>query len=118
VFINYAKAFDSVTHKRLPLKLEAYGVGKALLQWFHSFLTARRQRVVVNGCCSDWLYVLSGVPLGSILDPLLFILYTNDISSVIQSKIKMFMDNVTLYKTLTSIQDCESLQKDMNSISV
>ena len=62
VFLDFAKAFDSVPHNRLLLKLKAYGIRGTLLQWFHSFLTKRRQRVVINGCSSAWSPVLSGVP--------------------------------------------------------
>ncbi len=107
VFIDFAKAFDSVPHERLLLKLQAYGVGGSLLQWFRSFLTTRKQRVVVNGHFSDWSNVSSGVPQGSILGPLLFILYINDISSVVRSKIKMFADDVTLYTTVQTNEDCK-----------
>ena len=117
VFIDFAKVFDSVPHERLLLKLQAYGVGGSLLQWFRSFLTTRKQRVVVNGDFSDWSNVSSRVPQGSILGPLLFILYINDISSVVRSKIKMFADDVTLYTTVQTNEDCKQLQNDLDSVS-
>ena len=117
VFIDFAKAFDSVPHERLLIKLESIGIRGPLLQWFCAFLTSRRQRVVINGHFSNWCKVSSGVPQGSILGPLLFILYINDISSVVKnSDIKIFADDVTLYKTIRSTEDCEALQADLDSI--
>ena len=117
VFIDFAKAFDSVAHKRLLIKLKYLGVNGALLTWFRSFLTTRRQRVVINGKFSNWQYVSSGVPQGSILGPLLFITYINDIPSAVSSNVKIFADDVTLYATVQTVQDCQILQDDLNSIS-
>ena len=118
VFLDFAKAFDSVPHKRLLLKLEAYGIRGALLQWFCSFLTKRRQRVVINGCSSSWSPVLSGVPQGSILRPLLFILYINDLPSTVCSSIKIFADDVAMYRSVHSTTDCDAFQQDLDSIAV
>ena len=87
-------------YERLLLKLEAIGITNSLLQWFRTFLTPRRQRVVNNGQFSDWCQVSSAVPQGSIRGPLLFILYINYISTVVNSLIKIFADDVTLYSTL------------------
>ena len=117
IFIDFAKDFDSVPHERRLLKLEAIGITGALLQWFRAFLTTRRQRVVINRQFSNWCQVSSGVPQGSILGPLLFILYINDISSVVNARAKIFADDVTLYATIQSNEDCEVLQADLDSIS-
>ena len=114
IFIDFAKAFDSVPHERLLLKLEAIGITGALLQWFRAFLTTHRQRVVINGQFSNWSKVSSGVPQGSILGPLLFIY---DISSIVNARAKLFADDVTLYATIQSNEDCEVLQADLDSIS-
>ena len=73
VFIDFAKAFDSVSHARLLAKLQAIGVQGSMLQWFCSFLTTRQQRVAINGQHFEWHHVSSGVPQGSILGSLLFI---------------------------------------------
>ena len=103
----FTKVFDSVPHEQLLVKLQAYGICGSLLQWFRSFLTTHRQRVVVNEHHSAWSDVSSGVPQGSILGPLLFTMCVNDISSIIQSKINMFADDVTLYATVSTTGDCE-----------
>lgn len=100
LFLDLSKAFDSVPHERLLLKLQFYGVGGALLDWLRCFLTTRRQRVVLNGSFSSWLPVISGVPQGSILGPLLFSVYLNDIANFVRCKIKLFADDVTLYHQL------------------
>ena len=98
LFLDFAKAFDSVPHHRLLLKLQSLGVSGELLDWTKCFLTTRSQRVVVNGQFSKWLPVASGVPQGSILGPLLFILYIDDIRHVVEdSSIKYFADDLSLY---------------------
>ena len=115
LFLDMSKAFDSVPHRRLLLKLQLYGVGGALLTWFDHFLTTRRQRVSLNGCFSSWRHVTSGVPQGSILGPLLFILYIDDIAKSVDCKIKVFADDITIYQRILSIQDCYSLQHNLDS---
>ena len=80
--LNLKKAFDTVDHRILLRKLYAYGIKGTLLKWFESYLTGRTQYVAFNGTNSDVHYVKCGVPQGSILGPLLFILYMNDICSV------------------------------------
>ena len=95
------------------LKLEALGISGDILNWLRAFLTGRHQRVVVNGQFSSWLPVTSGVPQGLVLGPLLFLLYINDISSVVaHSKVKLFADDVTIYKEISSSSDAALLQVD------
>ena len=116
--MDLAKAFDSVSHPCLLLKLEALGISSVLLVWFKAFLTGCRQRVVVNGQFSSWLPVTSGVPQGSVLGPLLFLLYINDISSiVVHSKVRLFADDVTVYKEISSPSDTALLQSDLSCIA-
>ena len=96
-FLDFTKAFDSVPHERLLLKLKGYGIESNLLHWFRNFLTNRQQRVVVRGTISSWSSVRYGVPQGTILGPILFLIYVNDISSNISSTIKLFVDDIKVY---------------------
>ena len=97
VYLDFAKAFDSVPHRRLLMKLEAYGIKGALLKWLESFLTGRKQRVALNENLSSWTSVNSGVPRGSVLGPLLFICYVNDMPEVANCTLNMFADDTTIF---------------------
>ena len=97
VFCDISKAFDRVWHAGLLLKLQSAGVTGKVLAWFKSYLSDRRQRVVIPGAPSDWSYIRAGVPQGSILGPLLFLVYINDIVIDIGSNIRLFVDDTSLY---------------------
>ena len=96
VFCDISKTFDKVWHRGLIAKPKHYGIDGPLLAWFESYLTNRRQRVVLPNGNSDWKEIKAGVPQGSILGPLLFIIYINDIVKKKQSLIRLFADDTTL----------------------
>ena len=97
--------------------MECYGIDGQLLEWFRNFLTNRQQRVTVRGSRSNWARVKSGVPQGTILGPILFLLYINDLPSEIQSPIKLFADDTKLYRKLVNrVTDTNILQSDLNNI--
>ena len=91
--MDFQKAFDKVPHQRLILKLKAHGVGNSIFNWIEQWLTDRRQRVVVDGEVSSWKSVLSGVPQGSVLGPILFLVYINDLEEGVTGKILKFADD-------------------------
>ena len=114
IYLDMSKAFDRINHQKLLHKLTNSGIGGNLLKWFQSYLTGRRQRVVVIGATSDPLPVCSGVPQGSILGPALFLLYVNNLPDVIKSsQVSMFADDTKVFSTIRSQDDVKSLQADL-----
>jgi retron-type reverse transcriptase len=93
IYLDFAKAFDKVSHKALLYKLENMGFDGILLEWLSSFLTNRKQRVVLGDSFSSWLDVLSGVAQGSVLGPLLFVIFINDIPELTQNLCELFADD-------------------------
>ena len=93
IFLDLAKTFDSVPHEWLLLKLKSNGIDRCLLTWLRHFLVGRKQRVVIRGSYSDWSYITSGTPQGTILGPLLFLLYINNITEWISSTVKLYADD-------------------------
>ena len=113
ILLDFAKAFDKVPHKRLLSKLTSYGITGNTHNWITSFLSNRKQRVSVNGALSDITDVTSGVPQGSVLGPILFLLYINDINENVQSNIRLFADDSIIYRKINSNIDHQILQTDL-----
>ena len=101
VYLDFQKAFDKVPHQRLLLKLKAHNV----INWIEKWLTHRRQRVTVDGEISNWKSVLSGVPQGSVLGPILCLIYINYLEDDIYSKVFKFADDKKVFRKVTNIRD-------------
>ena len=113
VVLDFSKAFDKVPHQRLMSKLSNYGIKGTTHSWIKSFLLDRTQRVVVDGESSDWASVESGVPQGTVLGPMLFLAYINDLPKCVQSRVRLFADDCVLYRAVNSETDCSALQEDL-----
>ena len=118
VFFDIKKAFDTVPHSTLLEKIEEIDFHPTIGKWLRSYLTCRKQRTVISGCVSSTGAVLSGVPQGSILGPLLFLLYINDISEVpLNSTIVLYADDMLLYRTVDTPEHMDMLQADVDRVS-
>ena len=117
IYLDYSKCFDTVGHSKLIHKLSKYGIQGVALQWIHSFLTNSVQHVRINNSLSPPANVISGVPQGSVLRPVLFLCFSADLKNVVEnSEISIYADDTKLYKRIENIIDCVLLQQDLNSI--
>jgi hypothetical protein len=117
IYLDFANAFDTVPHNRLKLKLRNAGIRGNVLRWIVSFLNNRRQKVVLPGGSSSWMNVTSGVPQGSILGPILFLLYVNDLPDCVNSTAKLFADDTKLYQVSILICYAALCQKPWQNLS-
>ena len=118
VFLDISKAFDKVWHNGLIFKLKSYGVEGELLLLLKNYLHNREQRVVLNGQTSEWKRIYSGVPQGSVLGPLLFLIYINDLPNGITSMCKIFADDTSLFtKVLDVNKSVAELNADLEKIN-
>lgn len=117
IYLDFAKAFDTVPHQRLLIKLKAYGIQGQVLDWIENFLSDRKQQVRIGSSVSSWKDVLSGIPQGSVLGPILFLIYINDLPSAVNNITKLFADDTKLYREVVSRSDEENLQSDLDSLA-
>ncbi len=117
ILLDFSKAFDKVNHTKLIYKLHFYGIRGETLTWIKSFLDNRSQSVILNGAHSDIIDVASGVPQGSVLGPLLFLIYINDLPEhVSSSKVRLFADDTAIYLSLTCGSHSQHLQHDLHEL--
>ena len=117
ISLNSAKAFDTVPHNRLLYKFDWYGIRGNIHTWITSFLTNRTQSVVLNNTTSSSVPVTSGVPQGTVLEPVLFLIFINNLpDNIKKSDIHLFADDCILYRTIQTPNDCNELQDDLHSL--
>eukprot|EP00057_Strongylocentrotus_purpuratus_P003633 XP_003727036.1 PREDICTED: RNA-directed DNA polymerase from mobile element jockey-like [Strongylocentrotus purpuratus] len=117
LILDFSKAFDTVAHQRLLKKIAHYGIRDETNGWIQTWLTTRTQRVVIDGEASSTVHVDSGVPQGTVLGPLMFLLYINDIRDNINSSIKLFADDCLIFREIKTTEDTTTLQKDLDTLN-
>ncbi|KAM7303220.1 uncharacterized protein ISCGN_013200 [Ixodes scapularis] len=120
IFIDLSKAFDRVPHQKLISKLQSVGISHALISWIYGYLVKRKQYVTLNGSTSGMLDVFSGVPQGSVLGPLLFLIYVNDLPACVDPtvKVRLFADDCVIYTTIAGPESQIILNKSLQNISL
>jgi Reverse transcriptase (RNA-dependent DNA polymerase)/Endonuclease-reverse transcriptase len=118
VYFDFAKAFDTVCHKKLLLKLNSYGIKGDIFEWIKAFLSNRKQRVIIKGNLSEENEVISGVPQGSVLGPLLFLIFINDLPNILPKGINcvMFADDLKIFCEVSSESQHENIQKAIDAV--
>ena len=116
IYTDFSKAFDTVPHNRLMYKLDRLGIRGDLYNWIKDFLSDRQQRVMVGDSKSEWLPVTSGIPQGSVLGPVLFVIFINDMPDVVNANIKLFADDTKIFKAVQNLENIENLQEDINKM--
>jgi hypothetical protein len=116
IYLDFQKAFDRVPHRRLLHKVRAHGIDGNVGRWIENWLSNRQQRVVLNGSLSEWKEVTSGVPQGSVLGPVLFLLYINDLDDSITSKLLKFADDAKLFRNVNNAQEVDKLREDLHRL--
>ena len=118
LFLDISKAFDKVWHEGLIHKLKSNGISGNLLSFFENYLSQRHQRVTLNGSESSWRSISAGVPQGSVLGPLLFLIYINDLTENIKSQMRLFADDSSIFTPVIDVQVThEQLVQDLETVS-
>ena len=117
LLLDFCKAFDKFPHCHFFSILQFYGVQGSLLRWIKNFLTNRSHQVIIDNKRSDSCNVLSGVPQGTVLAPLRFLICINDLPLHVSNKVRLHANDVILYPYIYSMDDCCKLQKDLNSLT-
>ena len=118
VFLDISKAFYKVWHDGLIHKLKSNGISGNLLAFFGNYIQNRYQRVTLNGTESDWRSISAGVPQGSVLGPLLFLVYINDLTENIKSQMRLFADDSSVFTPVKNVEVThEQLVKDLETVS-
>ena len=113
ILLDFSKAFDKVAHEKLPQKLHLYSIRGVTLKWIKNFLDNRKQSVVTNSFHSGTIPVSSGVPQGSVLGPILFLAYINDLPDHVRSRVRLFADDTAMYLCISNISEANILQEDL-----
>ena len=117
IFLDFAKAFDKVPHKRVLAKLQSHGIGGQVVRCIASWLKRRKQRVCIDGCSSRWTDVLSGIPQRSVLGPLLFLIFLNSLEDDIMNVILKFADDTKIFRKVTNATDRLNFNRILTSFA-
>ena len=116
IYLDFSKAFDKCDINLLLQKVKTLGITGKIGKWIHAFLTSRTQYIIVNGTKSNVSKVISGIPQGTVLGPILFLIYISDIGENVEAKLKIYVDDTKAKKTINNEDDVESLQKDLDAM--